>query len=80
MSEIVGIGEQHLERAEAEQLVEDVADQRLALELAERSRAPLFLEHRRDDAADLGLGLGALDPREPIEVQPVQQRLVDCAP
>ena len=37
--------QQRLERAEAEELVEDVADQRLALEQAERRRLRLGLEH-----------------------------------
>ena len=31
------------------------------------------------EAADLRLGLLALDAREPLEVEPVQQRLVDAA-
>ena len=47
MSEIVGSCEQRFERAEAEQLVEDVGDQRLALVEAERRRRALALEHRR---------------------------------
>ena len=73
------IAQQRLERPEAEQLVEDVRDQRLALEQAERRRGALALDHPDDQAPDLRLGLLALHPREPVEVQPVQQLLVDAA-
>ena len=59
MSEIVGSRAGRLERPEAEQLVEDVDDERFALEQAERRRLRLALEHADDQAADLGLGVFA---------------------
>ena len=73
------IAQQHLERAEAEQLVEDVGDQRLALEQAQRRRRALALDHADDQAADLRLRVFAPHPRQPIEIEPVQQLLVDAA-
>ena len=51
------------ERAEAEDLVQDVGDQRIALEQAERRRLALALEQAEDQAADLRLGILALDAR-----------------
>ena len=58
---MAGSLQQRLERAEAEQLVEDVGDQRFALEQAERRRLALALEHPDDQAPDLRLGVLALD-------------------
>ena len=79
MSEIVGILQQLLERAQTEQLVEHVEDERLALDQAE-GRLLLFpLEHRRDQLAQLRLGLLALHLGEPFEIQAVQQLLVNAA-
>jgi hypothetical protein len=72
------IGQQRLERAEAEELVEDVGDERFAFEQAERRRPRLGVEQRRDEAADLGLRLRAADTGQPVEVQPVEQRAVDA--
>ena len=73
----VAILEQHLERAEAEELIEHVADQVLALEQAERRRVRLRLDHRVDQAADLGLGVAAADLVQSLQVEPVEQLLVD---
>ena len=69
--------QQHLERPEPEELVQDVADQGLAFEQAERRAIALALEHAADQSADFRLGVFALHAREPIQVQPVQQLLVD---
>ena len=77
MSEIDGSVQQHLERPEPEQLVQDVADQVLALEQAQRRAIALALEHAADQCADFRLGVFALHARQPIQVQPVQQLLVD---
>ena len=60
----VGILQQHLERPEAEDLVQDVGDQRFALEQAERRRLALALEQADDQALDLRLGVLALDAFE----------------
>ena len=79
MSEIDGIAQQHLERSETEQLVDDVRDQRLALEEAERHRGALALDHPDDEIADFRLGVLAPHPRQPLEVEPVQQILVNAA-
>ncbi len=73
------IGEQHLERTETEQLVQHVADDALALVEAERRRVPFPVEHPADERADLGFRVLALDPRQAIEVEPVEQILVDAA-
>ena len=77
MSEIDGSAEQRLERTEAEQLVEDVANQVVALGETERRALLLALEHAANDRPQLGLGVFTLDLRQPIEVQPVQQLLMD---
>ena len=73
------IAQQHFERTEAEQLVDDVGDQRFALEQAERHRGALALDHADDEAADLRFGVLPAHPREPVEIEPVQQLLVDPA-
>ena len=73
------IAQQHLERTEAKQLVEDVGDQRFALEEAQRRRRALALDHADDQAADLRFRILAAHPRQAIEIQPVQQLLVDAA-
>ena len=62
---------------EAEELVEDVDDQRLALGQAERRRLVAALDDLEDDAADLGLRLLLAHLRQPLEVQAVQQIVVD---
>ena len=45
MSEIAGSSQQRFERTEAEQLVEDVGDQRFPLGEAERRRVASALDH-----------------------------------
>ena len=71
------VAQERLERPETEQLVDDVGDQRFALEQAERRRLRLLLEHADDQAADFGLRVLAPHARQPLEVQPVQQVLVN---
>ncbi len=73
------IGQQRFERAEAEQLVEDVADQRLALDEAERHGLGLVVDHRDDQRADLGLGVLAADAAEAVQIQPVEQVVMNAA-
>ena len=51
----------------------------LALVQAERRRVALAVEHAADQRADLRLGVLALDPRQPLEVEPVEQILMDAA-
>src|SRR4030095_9959057 len=71
--------EQRLERPEAEELSEDVADQRLALAESERNALVLAVEEILDENADLGLGFRLRGPRQLIEVQPVEELLVNLA-
>ena len=68
-----------LERPETEQLVDDVGDQRFALEQAQRHGGALALDHADDQTPDLGLRRLARNPRQPVQVEPVQQILVDPA-
>ena len=70
------VAQQRLERTEAEDLVEDLDDQRVALELAEGRRLRFDVQHRVDEAANLRLGVLAADARQSIEMEPVQQVLV----
>ena len=73
------IGEQDFERTETEQLVQDVADDALALVEAERGFVSFPVEHAADERTDFGFRVFALDPGQPIEVEPVEQILVDAA-
>jgi hypothetical protein len=73
------VAQQRLERPEAEQLVDHVTDQALALLLAERGGQRLAVEQPGDQAPDLGLGVRAVRARQPVQVDPVQQFLVDPA-
>ena len=73
------VGEQFLERPEAEQFVEDVADERLPLEEAQRDLVALGVQHPHDHAADLGFRLLAADAGQALQVEPVQQPLVNPA-
>ena len=66
--------EQRLERPEAEQLVEDVADQLLALGMVER--VVLLGQLLGDDVADFGLDLLARHLVERLQVDEVEQPLV----
>ena len=80
MSEMSGSFSSALERPEAEQLVEHVGDEVFALEQAERRGLRLGLDHRDDQVADLRLRFPAAYPRQPLEVQAIQQLLVNPAP
>ena len=71
------IAEQRFERAQAEELVEDVDDERLALGQRERRRLVAALDDLEDDAANLRLRLLLSHLRQPLEVQPVEQIVVD---
>ena len=71
--------QQRFERPEPEQLVQDVADERLALVQAQRHALVLAIEQILDDRPDLRLRIGPRRLRQAIEVQPVEQILVDFA-
>ncbi len=71
--------EQQLQRTQSEELVEHIRRDRLPLEQTERHRRALAIENHPDHAADFGLGVGARDLRQPVEVEPIQQFLVDAA-
>jgi hypothetical protein len=74
-----GVREQDLERAEAEQLVQHVVDDALALVEAERRLVAFALEQPADQRADLWLGILAPGPGQAFEVEPVEQVLMDPA-
>src|SRR5438128_2653714 len=68
------VGEQRLERAEAEDLVEQVVlDLRLLGEAQGNARA---LDDLVDHTGDSRAGLGRVDPRELLEIELRDQRLV----
>jgi Rad3-related DNA helicase len=69
--------EQDLERSETEQLVQHVGDDALALVKAQR--CPVAVEHAANQRPNLRLGVLALDPRQAIEVESVEQILMDAA-
>ena len=71
------VAQQLFERPEPEQLVDHIGDERLSLEQAERGRVRLLLQHADDEAADFRFCILAAYARQPLEVQPVQQLLVD---
>ena len=71
----VRVAEQRLERAEAEDLVEDVAEDLLALGHADRRG---FLGHQLEhERADFGFGALPIDGGQRLEIQAVQQLLVN---
>ena len=74
-----GSREQRFERPEAEDLVQHVDDQRIALEQAQRRRLALPVEQAVDEAPDLGLGIFALHARQALEIQSTEQFLVDTS-
>jgi hypothetical protein len=74
-----GVLEQLVQRTQTEELAQDVGDQLLSLEQAQRRRLRLGVEHRRNQSADLGLGVLAANHGEPVEIQPVQQIRVNPA-
>ena len=69
------VAQQRLERPEAEDLVDDVGEDRLALGHAERHA--LFGDQVEEQRADFRLGARALGRGERLEVQPVEQLPVD---
>ncbi len=69
------VAQQRLERPEAEDLVDDVAEDHLALGHAERHA--LFGDQVEQQRADLRLGARPLGRRERLEVQAVEQLAVD---
>src|SRR6187401_2764045 len=71
------VAQQRFERAEAEEFVQHVRDERLALEEAERSGRELRLDDDGDDTPNLRLRVLALHPGEPFEIEAVQQLLMD---
>ena len=75
MSLTVVIAQQRLERPEAEHLVDDVAEDRVALAHAERHA--LFGDEVEEQRADVGFGARPLGRRQRFEVQPVEQLAVD---
>ena len=59
----LGVGEERFERPEAEDFVEHVDDQRVALEQAQRRILALPIEEIADEISDLGLSIRAsLEP------------------
>ena len=73
------VREQLFQRAQAEQFVQDVTDERLAFEETERDLVALGVEHAHDHAADFGLRFLAAHTGEAFQVEAVQQPLVDPA-
>ena len=74
------VAQQRFERTETEQLVEDVGDQALALEEAERRRVALSRSSMPTISARIsGSASSRLISREPLEIEPVQQILMDAA-
>ena len=71
------VAQERLERPEAEHVVDELGEERLAL--AEAERRVLFGEQLGQQRADLALGARAIDVRERLEVQPVEQLAVDIA-
>ena len=69
--------QQHFEGAEPEHLVQHVLHDVLAVVEAQRNALILLVEELLDDAADLGLCLRARHLRQPLEVQPCEQVLVN---
>ena len=69
------VAQQRLERPEAEHLVDQLAEQHVALAQAER-RA-LLGEQLADERPDLALGARPIGLRQRLEVQAVEQLLVN---
>src|SRR5207247_3679045 len=65
-----------LERPEAEHVVEELAEQRLAL--AEAERRALLGQQLAEERANLALGARAIGERERLEVQTVEQLFVNA--
>jgi hypothetical protein len=73
------VGQQLFQRPQAEQLVEDVDDEILALDQRERRLLGFLLQERADDRAEFRLGVPAADFRQPLEVEAVEQLFVQPA-
>ena len=65
------VAQQRFERPEPEDLVEDVAEDLLALR--HRERLALLAEQLEEQRADVAFGARPIDGRKGLEVQPVQQ-------
>ena len=59
--------------------MQDVGDQRVALEQAQRRRLALALEQPENQALDLRLGVLTPHLREPFQVQASEQLVVDAS-
>ena len=79
MSEIVGSFSSASSGPSPNSSLQDVGDEGLALGQAQRRALILAVEQPLDDAADFGFGVRARHLRQPVEVQPVQQILMDPA-
>ncbi len=73
---MVGSIEKDLQGPEAEQLVQDVGNETLALGEAQ-GRLSIAIEHPDDEVAQLRLGLTALHLRKTVEIQPIEQLLMN---
>jgi len=71
------IGEQRLEWTQAEDLVEHVDNQRVALEEAQRSRLALAIQEIADQAADLRFSVFPLHAGQALEVETPEQLFVN---
>ena len=71
------IAQQRFERTKAEELVQDVRDERLALEKAQRGGRELRFDDDGDNSPNLGLRFLTFHAREPLEIQAVQQLLMN---
>jgi hypothetical protein len=69
------VAQQRLERSEAEDVVEDFGEERLALGETERRR--FFREQESQQRADFALGSRPIGVGERFEIQAVQQLLVN---
>ena len=66
------IAKKSLERAQAEELIQDVDDQRFAFSKAEGGRILPALDDVEDQPADLGFRLLLTHLRQAVQVQPVE--------
>ncbi len=66
-------------RTQPEDLVQHVDDDRIALEQAEGRSVALAIQEIADQAPDLGFRVLAFHARQPLEVEPAEQLLVNAA-
>jgi hypothetical protein len=71
--------QKHFERTETKELVENVIDQTLPFEDGQGRRQRLAIEHVVDQRFDLGLGFATGYLRQPVEIQPIEQIVMDLA-